>query len=381
MVLALAAAGRKVGIVAFTHRALTNLLEEVLAQATRAGQPLTAIRKLERDEEPPPDCGYACTTRNDDVIDALANDRVQVAAGTAWLWAREEMEGSVDTLFVDEAGQMSLANVVAVSGAGRNIVLLGDPQQLSQVKKGAHPPGADLSSLEHVLAGEPVIDATRGLFLAETWRLHPDVNAFTSAAFYRGELRSAPSAARQRLDASGAVTGTGVRWLPVAHAGNRNSSEEEAEAAADLYRRLLEGTWTNDRGEVGPITPDDLLVIAPYNAQVELLTERLQPIAMAAPAGPREALVATVDKVQGQQGAVAIYSMATSSQDEMPRSIEFLYSLNRLNVATSRGRCLAIVIGSPDLLKVRVHTPVQMRLANAMCRFVEVAHAQASGDA
>jgi uncharacterized protein len=301
---------------------------------------------------------------------------VQVAAGTAWLWSRAELDGAIDTLFVDEAGQMSLANVLAVSGAARNVILLGDPQQLSQVKKGAHPEGADASSLEHVLAGEPVIDPTRGIFLAQTWRLHPDVNAFTSPAFYKGELRSAPSASRQSLSASGPMTGTGVRWLPIPHAGNHNASEEEAAAVAAIYQNLLAGRWIDADGVDRPITPGDLLVIAPYNAQVELIAERLRAIALDAPIDPREPWVATVDKIQGQQGAAAIYSMATSSQDEMPRSIEFLYSLNRLNVATSRGRCLAVVVASPDLLKVRVHTPLQMRLANALCRFVEVSAAQ-----
>ncbi len=377
MILELVRAGRQVGIVAFTHRAIENLLDEVLAHAARSPVGVSAIRKVEADEEPAADCGYAWTERNEDVEAALASGAVQVAGGTAWLWARPEFAGSVDTLFVDEAGQMSLANVLAVSRAARNLVLLGDPQQLSQVKKGAHPEGADASSLEHVLAGEPVIDPTRGIFLAETWRLHPDVNAFTSAAFYRGELRSAPPATRQALDAPGAMTGTGVRWVPVPHAGNHNASEEEAAAVVDLYRDLLRGRWTDADGRDRPITPADLLVIAPYNAQVELLAERLAPVAMSAPVAPREPWVATVDKIQGQQGAAAIYSMATSSQDEMPRSIEFLYSLNRLNVATSRGRCLAIVVASPELLKVRVHTPQQMRLANALCRFVEVAAEQA----
>jgi len=147
----------------------------------------------------------------------------------------------------------------------------------------------------------------------------------------------------------------------------------------ELYQALLAGTWTDANGERRPITPDDLCVIAPYNAQVELLAERLRTVALNAPNAPGPPRVATVDKIQGQQGAVAIYSMATSSQAEMPRSIEFLYSLNRLNVATSRGRCLAIVIASPELLKVRVHTPLQMRLANALCRFVEVAAEQVGG--
>ncbi|MDQ2853499.1 MAG: TM0106 family RecB-like putative nuclease [Chloroflexota bacterium] len=375
MILELVRDGRKVGIVASTHRAIENLLDEVLRHAGPSA-PVAAIRKVETDEVPPADCGYACTEHNQDVATALGSGRVQVGAGTAWMWSRPEFHGSIDTLFVDEAGQMSLANMVSVCGAARNVVLLGDPQQLSQVKKGAHPEGADASSLEYVLAGEPVIDPTRGIFLAETWRLHPDVNAFTSVAFYKGELRSAPGASRQSVDAPGPITGTGVRWVPVPHAGNHNSSEEEATAMVDLYQDLLAGRWANDQRQVCPITPEDVLVIAPYNAQVELLAERLRTVATSAPVDPREPWVATVDKIQGQQGAVAIYSMATSSQDEMPRSIEFLYSLNRLNVATSRGRCLAIVVASPDLLKVRVHTPLQMRLANALCRFVEVAATQ-----
>ncbi len=379
MIRELVRAGRRVGIVAFTHHAIENLLDEVVAQASEAREIVTAIRKVDKDDEPPADCGYACTNDNADVLDALASGRSRVAAGTAWLWSRPEFADSIDTLFVDEAGQMSLANVLAVAGAARNLILLGDPQQLSQVKKGAHPEGAGASSLEYVLGGEPVIDPTRGVFLAETWRLHPDVNAFTSAAFYKGELRSAPSAARQSLEAPGPMTGTGVRWVPIVHANNHNSSEEEAAAAVELYQALLAGSWTDADGARRPITPDDLCVIAPYNAQVELLTERLRTVALNAPNDPGPPRVATVDKIQGQQGAVAIYSMATSSQEEMPRSIEFLYSLNRLNVATSRGRCLAIVIASPELLKVRVHTPLQMRLANALCRFVEVAAEQAAG--
>ncbi len=289
------------------------------------------------------------------------------------MWARNEFFGSVDTLFVDEAGQMSMANVIAVSGAARNVVLLGDPQQLSQVKKGAHPEGVDLSALEHVLGDDPVIDRRRGIFLPKTYRLHPDVNAFTSEVFYARQLSSAPEAATQDLLAPGRLNGTGVRWVPVVHGGNRNSSEEEAQVVRGLYRELLRGHWTDASGVSAPLTPDQILVVAPYNAQVDLLTERLQDDADAAGGMLK---IGTVDKIQGQQAAVVIYSMATSSQDELPRTLEFLYSLNRLNVATSRGRCMAVLVCSPDLLRVRVHTPFQMQLANALCRFVEIADEQ-----
>jgi len=369
MILALIANGRRVGITAFTHKAIINLLDEVMTHAARQGMPVAAIRKLEQGEDPG-EPAYRWTGRNEEVAAALGDGEVQLAAGTAWMWARPEFEGLVDTLFVDEAGQMSLANVIAVSGAARNLVLLGDPQQLSQVKKGAHPDGVDVSSLEHVLAGAPVIDPSRGLFLAETWRLHPDVNAFTSELFYESKLISEPSAARQAVDAPGRLSGTGLRWIPVEHQGNANDSEEEAAVVAGLYRDLLAGIWTTSDGRTERIGAGDILVATPYNAQVELLVQHLLPIA-------GETLrVGTVDKIQGQQAAVVIYSMATSSQEEMPRTMEFLYSLNRLNVATSRGRCLAAIVASPRLLEVSVHTPFQMRLANALCRFVELAEPQ-----
>ncbi len=376
MVLALVRAGRKVGIVAFTHRALTNLLDEVLDHAEAEGLVVDAIRKVDRDEPVQETWRYSHTTDNAEVAERLRAGS-HVAAGTAWMWASPDLEDAVDTLFVDEAGQMSLANVVSVSGAARNLVLLGDPQQLSQVKKGAHPEGVDLSALEHVLKGQPVIDDQAGIFLPHTHRLHRDVNAFTSEIFYARRLESAPEANGQAVVADGLLTGTGVRWIAAAHAGNRNSSEEEARAVRDLYADLLGGQWTNERGVSGPLTPANILVVAPYNAQVELLTERLAEVAEGAmQAGPPR--VGTVDKIQGQQAAAVIYSMATSSQDEMPRTMEFLFSLNRLNVATSRGRCLAAIVCSPDLLQVRAHTPMQMKLANALCRFVELAAEQAA---
>ncbi len=370
MILELVRSGRRVGITAFTHRALTNLLDEVIAHARASGTPVRAVRKLESGEEADPAWGYGSTSSNDDVASDLASGAAQVAAGTTWLWARPELENLVDTLFVDEAGQLSLANVVAVSGAARNIVLLGDPQQLSQVKKGAHPEGVDVSALEFVLDGHAVIDPARGLFLPETHRLHPDVNRFTSEIFYERQLRAAAETRLQGLSAPGELDGTGVRWRPVAHEGNRNASQEEAVVVAELYRDLLQGSWTNHHGATAPLGPDAVLIVAPYNAQVELLVETLQPIAAARGGTVR---VGTVDKLQGQQAAAVLYSLATSSQDELPRSMEFLYSLNRLNVATSRGRCLAVVVGSPDLLRVSAHTPYQMRLANALCRFVELA--------
>ena len=291
--------------------------------------------------------------------------------GTAWLWSSEVMRHSVDVLFVDEAGQMSLANALAVSVATGSLVLLGDPQQLEQPIQGAHPEGADKSALEHLLGDAQTIDPTRGLFLEHTWRLHPDICRYTSDAFYEGKLDPREGLGAQRILAGGPFGGSGLRWVPVGHAGNTGESEEEADAVAKLAREIAEGghRWINvpDTGvpEELPLTWQDVLIVAPYNAQVGAIRQRL-------PEGIRDR-VGTVDKFQGQQAAVAIYSMTTSSPEDAPRGMEFLYSLNRLNVATSRAKCLAIVVASPELVRVRCHTPRQMRLANALCHFIESA--------
>jgi uncharacterized protein len=208
------------------------------------------------------------------VLDALSAGVAQVAAGTSWLWAREDMANSVDVLFVDEAGQMSLADVLAISRSARSIVLLGDPQQLNQPQKGVHPPGVDLSALAHLLDGNATIDPGKGLFLKETWRLHPDICAFISEMFYDGRLTARPENQNQRINAKGFLDGSGLRIVPVEHTGNQSESLEEAENIAKLMKGLLDGkaTWVNQKGETRKLELKDILVVAPYNAQVSALS-------------------------------------------------------------------------------------------------------------
>ena len=311
--------------------------------------------------------GFNKPATTPEVLDALTSGAAQVAAGTAWLWSRADMADSVDVLFVDEAGQMSLANVLAVSQAARSVVLLGDPQQLDQPQKGVHPPGADVSALAHLLNGRPTLSDDRGLFLSETWRLHPDVCAFTSELFYEGRLKARPENQYQRLNADGPLGGTGLRFVPVQHTGNQSESAEEAERVKELVGQLLRPgtTWTNKKGEPQPVTLEDTLIVAPYNAHVSLLRDQLPP-------GAR---VGTVDKFQGQEAPVVIYSMATSTPEDAPRGMEFLYSLNRLNVATSRAQCVTVLVASPALFNVQCKSPRQMELANAFCRYLEMAQA------
>ncbi|MEK7216622.1 MAG: AAA domain-containing protein, partial [Chloroflexota bacterium] len=358
MIVDLVAAGKRVGVTANSHKVIGELLEKAARAAEKRGFAL-AIGQRTNDGEPAfPDAVPLPT--NEAAQMALAGRSLNVVGGTAWLWAREEMVGSVDMLFIDEAGQMSLADALAASLAATNLVLLGDPQQLDQPLQGVHPPGAERSALAHILDGHRVMPAHLGLFLDGTWRLHPSICAYTSEVFYEGRLHSRPG--RDALDLTGAhpLSGTGIRFLPVLHDGHSNDSPEEAAVIAAQVRRLLTAhpTWTDANGKTKPVTEESLLVITPYNAQVAALRKELPDLR-----------IGTVDKFQGQEAPIAIYSMATSSPEEAPRGLEFLYSLNRLNVATSRAQCLAVVVASPALLGVRCRTPRQMRLVNALAGF------------
>ncbi|HSE36937.1 MAG TPA: TM0106 family RecB-like putative nuclease, partial [Blastocatellia bacterium] len=364
MIVELVRNGLKVGITAVSHKVISKLLEETCAAAREAEVNLKVIQKV--------DSGNGCDDEivirakdNNAVAKALGDREAQVAAGTVWLWARQEMADAVDVLFVDEAGQMSLANVLAASPAAKSIVLLGDPQQLDQPQRGVHPPGAEASALSHLLNGRATIAEDQGLFLAESWRLHPDVCAFTSEVFYDNRLVPRPENATQRLNARGPFDGTGLRFVPVNHHGNQSESREEAERVSQIVEQLLRGraTWTNKNGETATLLLKHILIVAPYNAQVSALAQKLPP-------GAR---VGTVDKFQGQEAPFVIYSMTTSTREDAPRGMEFLYSSNRLNVATSRAQCLTVLVASPALFDVQCKTPRQIELANAFCRYLEMA--------
>jgi predicted RecB family nuclease len=354
-------AGRRVGVTSISHKVIGNLLDAVSREAERRGYRLRALQKATA-EQFFNSKGVECTDSNQDVDDALAAGEVDLVAGTGWLFARDAIEGKLDDLFIDEAGQMSLANVIAASTCASTLVMLGDPNQLAQPSKGSHPEGADLSALDHVLDGAQTIPDERGRFLATTWRMHPDVCRFISEIAYENRLESAPECATQGVGGDGELAGTGLRYRPVVHAGNRTSSIEEAAMVVDVFNDVLSRPWTDRNGTVRTLTVNDILVVAPYNAHVALLANRLPPAAR----------VGTVDKFQGQEAPVVVYSMATSSAAEAPRGIDFLYSSHRLNVAISRAQCMAILLCSPALLDVKAHTPEQMRLANAMCRLVEL---------
>lgn len=370
LVLSLLDAGHRVGVAANSHKAICNLLHEVEKHAEARG---VAFRGLQKHSGG--DSKFE-STLDKPLIDSSDSPAafptapgIELMAGTAWLWCREEMRESVDYLVIDEAGQVSLADALAMATATHNLILLGDPLQLAQVSQGAHPPGSGCSVLEHLLQDMSTIPRERGVFLDHTRRMHPDVCRFISEAVYEGRLEAIPECANQRIDAAGELTGTGVRSIAVPHIGNTRQSPEEAERIAEEIAGLVGADYKTADGKTTALRQRDLMVVTPYNAQVRCLRQKL------AARGLTDVPIGTVDKFQGQEAAVVFFSMATSSGGDVPRNVEFLYSRNRLNVAVSRARCIAVLVASPDLLTIRCRSVEQMRLVNALCLLVEMADA------
>lgn len=352
--------GKRVGVTSHTHKAINNLLAEVEEVAAKRGVRFRGIKKNSEADQALNGSVIVDTKDNDDIVSGSH----QLIGGTAWLFARADMENKLDYLFVDEAGQVCLANIVAMSASARNLVLVGDQMQLSQPTKGAHPMGSGQSSLEYMMEGHATVPADRGIFLAKTWRMHPDVCRFISDAFYDGRLESAEPTRQQRLILDGSpddsLAPTGIRYVELDHGDNGQRSVEEAERVDAIYRSLLGQRWVNEMGETKPITLQDILVVSPYNMQVNLLEQTL-------PAGAR---VGTVDKFQGQEGAVVLFSMAASNGSRAPRGIGFLFSSNRLNVALSRARCLSVVVCSGDLAATSCATLEGVQLLSSFCRIL-----------
>jgi uncharacterized protein len=363
MICRLVHAGAKVGITSNSHKVIRNLLDETVKAARTHGLDLRCMQKVPEKED---DQHSLCFTTDNATLLAAIGTSCHVAGATAWFWARPDAANAVDVLLVDEAAQMSLANVLASSQAATTLVLVGDPQQLDQPIQGSHPEGTDVSALTQILGADQTIAEGRGLFLEQSWRLHPDICAFTSELFYEGRLHPRPGLEVQVVRSAGRMDGTGLRYVAVHHDGNQSSSPEEADEVERLVDNIRStgALWVDRDGVERTVTLDDILIIAPYNAQVFELQDRLP--------GAR---IGTVDKFQGQEAAIVIYSMTTSSHADAPRGMEFLYSPNRLNVATSRAKCICILVASPTVFEAECRTPRQMQLANAFCRYLELATA------
>ena len=358
-------AGLRVGITAMSHNAIDNLFIAT-HQVFKEHGDLAALRALRRDKKPKYDAldgvRYSGAIADDDSVD------FNLIGATTWFWARPGMRAHpVDVLVVDEAGQLALADTIASANAAKNIVLLGDPLQLSQVSQAEHPDGSGASVLEHVLGDHATIPSSEGVFIAETRRMHPDVCRFISDQIYEGRLSSHPSCAQQSTD-----FGTGLRWIQARHEACSTESIEEADLVARRIGTMIGTSWVNQHGQSAALRDDDFMVVAPYNDQVRLLERRFR-----ATPGLENVRVGTVDKFQGREAPVVFFTMTTSSGEDMPRGPEFLFSRNRLNVAISRARCLAYLVCTDELLDSRARTIDEMRLIGTLSSFVEYATALA----
>ena len=333
--------GWRIGVVAQSHATVENLLDCVID----AGLDPARVAKKRYDHDAP-----RWQEIDASRYDAFISDGDGcVIGGTAWDFANANRvpPGSLDLLVIDEAGQFCLANTIAVAPAAANLLLLGDPQQLPQVSQGTHPEPVDASALDWLVDGQRTLPDERGYFLDRSYRMHPAVCAAVSALSYEGRLQShTQCTAARRVDGYG----PGVHVISVAHQGNSTESPEEADAIAVEIGRLLGTPWTDEHG-TRPLAASDVLVLAPYNAQVKLVRARLSS------AGLGGVRVGTVDKFQGGQAPVVFISMTASSADAVPRGISFLLNRNRLNVGVSRAQYAAVIVRSQSLTEYLPATP------------------------
>jgi uncharacterized protein len=354
--------GKRVAVTSTSHAAIHNLLHKVEACIAQRSLRLRGRYKHSGSNPSSEFRSKQAQTTIESSGDnkAFDGDDYQLGGGTAWLFAREELAGKFDYLFIDEAGQVSLADALVLSLCAHNVVLLGDPSQLAQVSQGRQPLHAGDSVLAHLLGDDRTIPEDRGIFLDLTYRMQPEICSFISDAMYGGRLQPSAEARRHRLRV-GTAEFAGLYFVGVEHAGNSSSSIEEAGAIVRLI------SWIHEYER-------DLIVVTPYNAQRRLILRAL------ADAGLETIPVGTVDKFQGQEAAVVFYSMATSSGEEMPRDMAFLFERNRFNVAISRARVASVLVCSPRLLDISCTTPDQMALANLLCLFEERAKKDLNGE-
>ncbi|HET7569289.1 MAG TPA: TM0106 family RecB-like putative nuclease [Gammaproteobacteria bacterium] len=356
--------GKRVGMVAGSHEVVRNFVRAV----GKAAEDIGGERKAT-----PLFCQFKGNDRNEleeAVPCATAfkweewHEDARFVAGTHFFFAREDAVCEFDYLFVDEAGQFALADLVALSPVARSLVLIGDPQQLPQVIQGSHPGCGGQSCLEYALDGADVLAEDQGLFLPVTYRLRPEICAFVSDLSYASRLHPASTTKSRVIDAVGGgpaelPTLNGLVYLPVEHDGNCQDSPEEAELIADLTDKLI-GTTFRDGDRERPLTIDDFLYVSPYNLQVRRLRDIL----------PSSARVGSVNLFQGQQAAVVFVSLCASPGEFGPRGLGFILDRNRLNVAVSRAQCLAIVVGNPGLLAAPAKNPENIRQLNVLARLI-----------
>jgi len=358
MILDLVDEGYKIGITAMSHKVITNVLDNIYNDALSGNKVINIYQKAAE----VPEVQLPNWKITDGNLSKKAMNIANVIAGTSFMWCKTDMKNTVDYLIVDEAGQLSLSDTLATAGSAKNLVLMGDPQQLKQPIQGTHPEGTEVSALEHILGEAETIAEDRGILLNKSYRMYPSICQLDSDLFYESKLEA--DEANKNINIQGPfLNAPGLYHAFIEHYNNVSKSDEEASMIYQIIEKLCDGktTYTDNKGTQRIGTMNDIMVITPYNAQ-KIAINKLLP----------DLKVGTVDKFQGQEAPIVICSMATSSQQDAPRGMDFLYSRNRFNVALSRAQGAFILIASKALIEPECKTPHQIKLANAFCLYAEV---------
>jgi uncharacterized protein len=353
-------AGKRIGISSNSHDAICELMKSAAEAATKLGLHFTAA-KCGEDDRVPFHPSIEIIPENPAVFQRQTLP--DLVGGTAWVFSRPEAQGRFDYLFIDEAGQVSLAKLVGMAPSASNLILLGDQMQLSQPIRGVHPGESGTSILDYYLQEHATVPEDLGIFLPKTWRMRPEICSFISNAVYDGRLEHELCTETRSIHLSKAAKylhrSVGLLYVPVEHEGNTCESDEEVEVVRNIVAELIGQTLEQVGQSPRLISADDILVVAPFNLQVRKLKVGLP--------GVR---VGTVDKFQGQQAPVVVFSMTTSDGEAAPRGMEFLFDKNRLNVAISRAQILTVLVASPTLERARCAKLEQIPLINMFCRAV-----------
>lgn len=353
--------GAKIGVSSNSHKAINNLLLSTAKFCRKEG--VNATFACTKETESGLVTAGVSILKNKDLASHV--EPGCVLGTTAWGFSRDDMSEQLDYLFVDEAGQVSIANLVAMSRSSKNLVLMGDQMQLGQPSQGTHPAESGLSILDYLLHDTPTISNDMGVFLGTTYRMHSAVNQFISTHIYDGKLESHPDNDKRTIKVPNDYKGilnkeAGIIFSAVCHEGNTQASDEEVAEIEAMASQLIGRTFTEISGETRPITLDDMLFVAPYNHQVRKLKQVLG----------NQAKVGSVDKFQGQEAPIVFLSMCASDASESPRGMDFLFDKHRINVAISRAQSLAIIVGNPMLGNAPVNHIDQLKkvnLFNALC--------------
>ena len=370
--------GKRVGVTANSHKAILNILKTIHEQNKERF--IFQCQKV-RDSRNHIEEQISLQKIPIELVDAnRINKSAKIVGGTTFFFSRSKEETAYDYLFVDEASQVSLSNMVAAARATKNIVLIGDQNQLDQPIQASHPTESGHSALTYYTDGNTTISEDKGVFLPFSYRMHPLICRFISDHFYEGKLIHHLTTSRQKIllpdslmktvvsikkgtrpppTCTSRLPESGLHFIPVEHSGNVHSSKEEAKVISYLYKELLKAKWINRKEEATPITSKDILIVAPYNFQVACLKKEISTEA---------ARIASVDKFQGQEAPICILSLAASTIQDAPRGISFLLNKNRLNVALSRARCLSIIVGSKNLTDINISSIPNMELMNIWCQ-------------